>query len=599
MFGELTFRKKIILSQIILFVIFFASLFPFVEKMSAVLVRDSLIEATTELKSHLRKAKNEQQLIEILEKQQNYSFFRMSLINEQGLVIYDTNLKRLLGDKFEPYYPSDTRSEVKDALETGKGYEVAISDTFGGKFAYVAERFQIHGQTYILRTAFPYEQIQDLTETFELGVLLFSFVVLLFFNTLVWLIFSRLTKPIREIIRAITPYQKGEAAELPEITLSRTTGPGDDFSRLASAFNSLSRRIQDQIESLKVERNEKEAILESLGEGVIAVDSKMQVLYINYIACKMLGILRRSILEQPFGPKGEKANQELVERCKMLLIRCQEEGTILTDALTYGSEKKVYLDLVAAPKAHGTGAIIVLQDKTNHYRMLEMGKDFVANASHELRTPITIIKGFAETLSDIPDMSTEMRLDIVEKIGRNCQRMESLVKSLLTLADIENLPETRFHPTDLISMLENCRHTVRSVYPDAQITIEKTEEKLIIGADASLLELAINNLLDNAAKYSDPPAKITIKIESANEDELRIKISDKGKGIPPEDLEHIFDRFYRVDKTHSRRLGGAGLGLSLVKTIISKHDGTIEAASELDRGTTFTITLPYRHHSHL
>lgn len=596
MLGEISFRKKIILSQIILFVVFFALLFPLVEKMASLLVRDSLIESTSELITLLEKASSEQELVQSLQDQEYYSFFRMSIINDNGEVIFDTHLKRLLGDRFRPYYPVKHK-EVEEAFKTGRGYIIATSDTFDRKFAYMAESFQFLGKNYVLRTAFPYQQFQDLTQNFEIGVLIFSFVILLFFNALIWIIFNRLTHPIREIIEAIKPYQK--EIELPQITLSKTLGPKDDFQRLVNAFNSLSQRIREQIENLKNERNEKEAILESLGEGVIAVDEKMNVLYINFIACKILGLSRRQVLLTHLEAPGEKVNQELLQKCRLLLEKCQLTQTILTDSHSFGKERKTYIDLVAAPKAQGMGAIVVLQDKTHHYRVIEMGKDFVANASHELRTPITIIKGFAETLHDMPDLSSEMLKSITEKIGRNCKRMENLVKDLLTLADIENLPETNFQPCDLVSLLENCRHTLLSVYPDAQVILEKFQEKIVLSGDSGLLELAFFNLLDNAAKYSHPPAHITVRIEKSDEEEIKISITDQGRGIPPEDLEFIYERFYRVDKAHSRKIGGTGLGLSIVKTIIQKHDGSIEVASELDKGTTFTILLPIRHHTHL
>lgn len=593
MFSGLSFRKKIIVSQIISFVIFFAALFPFVDKMASRLVRDSLIESTTDLKDLLEKATSERQMINSLKKQEQFAFFRMSIINDKGLVIFDTHLGRLLGENFQPYSPSPHK-EVEEALEKGVGYTIEKSDTFSGRFAYVAETFKFRGRTYILRTAFPFEQIVDLTDNFKIGVLIFSFVVLLFFNALIWFIFNRLTRPIREIIGFIKPYQKGEQTDLPEIQLTKATGPSDDFQRLASAFNSLSKRIQEQIDSLRTERNEKEAILESLGEGVIAVDEKMRVLYINFIACKMLGVNRRHILDKLLEGEGE-----LMQKCHNLLLHCQSEANIVTDSHVLGEEKKTYIDLIAAPKAHGKGAIIVLQDKTSHYRVLEMGKDFVANASHELRTPITIIKGYAETLHDLPDLPREKYVEITEKIGRNCNRMENLVQSLLTLTDIENISENRFIETDLTTVIQNCRHILRSVYSDAEVTIEAPEKKILIGADSGLLELAFINLLDNAAKYSDPPAKITIRLSLFDEEEVKIEISDQGKGIPKEDLENIFGRFYRVDKTHSRRLGGAGLGLSIVKTIITKHDGTISVDSKVGEGTTFTIILPLRHRGRL
>lgn len=594
----MSFRKKIILSQIVAFIVFFAILFPFVEKIAALLVRDSLIESTGELKYSLQNSTSETELIESLRKQQYFSFFRISLINDQGLVIYDTHMGRFLGEEFQPYYPSE-HDEVEEARRKGVGFSIGASDTFGRRFAYVAETFHFQGKIYILRTSFPYNQIQDLTEHFELGVLIFSFVVLLFFNTMIWLIFNRLTKPIREIIQAITPYQRGETPQLPEIRLTQTTGPQDEFLRLANAFNSLSKKIQDQIDDLKAERNEKEAILESLGEGVIAVNEKMTVLYINFIACKMLGVNRRQILDQPLSSGGEKADRELLNKCIDLLRECQKHGNVVTDSLKRGKEKKTYIDLIAAPKAQGMGAIIVLQDKTSHYRVLEMGKDFVANASHELRTPITIIKGYSETLHDLPDLNPEQIAEITEKIGRNCERMENLVTNLLTLADIENLAESRFQEVDLISLIDNCIHTARSIHPDAEIEMKKSRDEIIIGADGGLLELAFINILDNGVKYSNPPAQILIDVDVNEEEEAVLKFQDKGKGIPPEDLDHIFERFYRVDKTHSRKLGGAGLGLSIVKTIIAKHDGTIQVSSILHKGTTFTIILPLRHHSRL
>ena len=593
MLRNLSFRQKLLFSQILVFIFFFAALFPIVEKVSEHLVRDSLIDSTSDLKTYLQSASSEEELISLLKNQTDYTFYRMVLINDKGLVIYDSRISQL-----EPY-PDIKRDEVEEAFEKGVGYTISVSETFGKKFAYVAESFKFQGRTYVLRTAFPYEQIKELVDTFEIGVLIFSFLILLVFNLFLWFIFNRLSQPIREIIQAITPYQKGEQADMPEISILKTASPNDDFQRLASAFNSLSKRIQQQIGSLKEERNEKEAILESLGEGVIAVDGKMQVLYINFIACKMLGCPRRSLLNKPFGGDGPKINQELMQKCKALLQECQEKGDILTSSLAFGGEKKTYIDLIAAPKAHGTGAIIVLQDKSSHYRSLEMGKDFVANASHELRTPITIIKGYAETLHDMPDMSKEMHKEITDKITRNCARMESLVHNLLTLADIENLAENRFQECGLIALLENCRHTLRSVYQETEVTIQTQLDKLIIHADPGLLELAFINLLDNAAKYSGPPAKITIDISTSEEEEAIVKINDQGRGIPPEDLDHIFERFYRVDKTHSRRLGGAGLGLSIVKTIITKHDGTIEVSSKLGEGTTFTVTLPVRHYGRL
>jgi len=255
-------------------------------------------------------------------------------------------------------------------------------------------------------------------------------------------------------------------------------------------------------------------------------------------------------------------------------------------------KQKRYFDAVAVPRGKG-GAILVLQDKTGLHKVIERGRDFIANASHELKTPITIIRGFAETLHDHPELTREVYGEITDKIVSNCQRMDTLVKNLLTLAAVdEGLPRSRLQECDIYDLAEQAKLTILSVHPDAKITIEtKGEEPFYLMADNDLFFQAILNLLDNAVKYSKPPAKVTIRIEKYPS-EFLIRVKDNGVGIPAEDLDRIFERFYAVDKSHSRSLGGSGLGLSIVERIVEKHQGKIEVESQLGKGTTFTITLP-------
>lgn len=354
---------------------------------------------------------------------------------------------------------------------------------------------------------------------------------------------------------------------------------------------SIAKKLRVQSEDLLDECHEKETVMEYLTEGVFSVDATMKIKYVNAIGSKMLGIPKRHLIGKEFPLTPYKKVTPLLEKSAFLLRTCQERQSILTDSVSIGEGKKLYLDLIAAPIPEA-GAVMILQDKSNNHKILEMGKDFVSNASHELRTPITIIKGFAETLQDLPELSTEMLNSITEKIVRNCERMDNLVKNLLTLADIENLPETRFCQCDLVSLAENCRHVLLSVNADTRVEIEKNKEDIIIAADSDLLELAIMNLLNNGVKYSKHKPNLTMKIEQLDEQEVKIEISDQGIGIPSSDLEHIFERFYTVDKAHSRRLGGAGLGLSIVKKIVENHDGTISVESTLGKGTCFSIVLP-------
>ncbi len=226
-----------------------------------------------------------------------------------------------------------------------------------------------------------------------------------------------------------------------------------------------------------------------------------------------------------------------------------------------------------------------------------MGKDFITNASHELRTPITILRGFAETLQDHPELSPQTLKSIAEKIVRTSHRLENLVKSLLTLADIENYSPDQVQTTDLVQLTQNCKQFAAAAHRTSHIAFQSDLESAPIFGDPHLLDLAVMNLIENGIKYSQSPAEIAISIRK-RESEVQLTVQDKGIGIPDADLPHIFDRFYTVDKARSRKSGGTGLGLSIVKTIVEKHKGSVSVASQLGSGSAFTISflLPDRNH---
>ncbi|MEM1282865.1 MAG: PAS domain-containing sensor histidine kinase, partial [Chlamydiota bacterium] len=317
-------------------------------------------------------------------------------------------------------------------------------------------------------------------------------------------------------------------------------------------------------------------------------DNDFIVNYANLAALKFLDLTSEELVGKPFSVTNQP-------KCDELLRLCMESEEALTDDLIEKIEgRKVYFDIVAAPKKEQSGAVLVLQDKSSHYRILEMRKDFIANASHELKTPITIIRGFAETLHDNPTLPEDTTVEITSKIVRNCLRMTSLIKDLLTLADIEHLSESRLTVCDLIHLIDNCEQMLHDAHPTAivNIDIENGKDFNII-ADSQLLELAVINLIENAAKYSNPPAHITISLRHLGE-KVELSVTDKGIGIPKEDIENVFHRFYTVDKAHSQKMGGSGLGLSLVETIIDKHLGKIWVESEVGKGTTFTMQLPIK-----
>lgn len=249
----------------------------------------------------------------------------------------------------------------------------------------------------------------------------------------------------------------------------------------------------------------------------------------------------------------------------------------------------LYRKLLMTKKEHVFEGIVLRQER------LDVGRDFVSNASHELRTPITIIKGFLETMRDMPEISEDLFDEIVKKMLKSCERMESLVKSLLLLADLENCPKGGFEECDLIHLVDEVSYMLISIHQEATIETYFKDDKIRIWANLDLMELAIRNLLENAVKYAKGPARIVIRLEPT-EKSCKIRIRDEGMGIPQKDLPHLFDRFYTVDKTHSRRLGGAGLGLSIVKKIVENHRGSISVTSKLQEWTEFMIEIPLTSH---
>ena len=582
-----SFRQKIFLSYIVVFFLFIALLFPFATRTVNDIIAKSMIERADELIEILQEAPDNFEIISILKNMKHKVFFRVGIYDENRKIIYDSHAKRRLGKNFN-YDQTIDHPEVNEAFETGVGIHEDYSNISEQKMYYLAKAFDFQGKTYVLRVAAPFQYILDFTQNFEIGFLGLATAVLLLFTFMTWFIINHLTNPIQQIVDAVRPYQEGEQTSIPKIDI-KSTNPNDDFGRLANTLNSLSEKIQIHIDTITGERNEKLAVLESLIEGIIAVDNQNKIVYANRASLNFLKMNRGELLGNDF-------NVTSFPQCTKMLEDCVLSGEVLKESFIAKVEgKKVYFDIIAAPKTAGTGAVLVMQDQSFHHKILEMRKDFIANASHELKTPITIIRGFAETLHDNPDLPAEMTIDITGKIVRNCQRMTSLIKNLLTLADIEHISESRLVKCDLSHLIEDCSSMLLEAHPTANLTVNLNEnEDYKIIADPTLLELAIINLMENGAKYSNPPADITVTLEKKGEF-IYLSIADKGIGIPEEDLEHIFQRFYTVNKAHSQKMGGAGLGLSLVETIIEKHSGHISVESKLGVGTKFTIILPIRH----
>lgn len=578
----MTFRQKIFLSYFGAFLLFLTLMYPFAAQTVQKIVIRTMNNRADELIEKLKTAPNDEAMVRRMKDEKPLIFFRAAIITDKQRLLYDT-ANRL----HSPQYSRDRivdHPEVVQAIRNGTGYYEDYSQVLRGqKFVYIARKFDFHGKPYILRAAFPHRFVEELTNDFKMGATAVATIMLLLFSISTWFIINYLTRPMLDIIKAVKPYQDGEVTSLPEIKTGRINSD-DEFGRLANTLNSLASKIQGQINTLTVERNQKEAVLESLVEGVVAVNKEMIVTFANNSALKFFEVEREQLV-------GHNIAEAKDAHCYNMARKCLREQRVLTETYDRGvAQQKQFIDLIGAPIKYSSGAVLVLQDKTNHYRLLEMRKDFIANASHELKTPITIIQGFAETLHDHPTLGPQMTASITEKIHRNCVKMTGLIQDLLALTDIENLPESRLIECDIIQIMDQCCKDVQELFPDASIKLQVEGDSGVMIGDPNLLELAFKNLIENGAKYSEPPADVTVKMKLTDK-MVVVSIADKGYGIPSEEQDRIFQRFYRIESTR-QKVGGSGLGLSIVEMIIAKHFGKIQVVSKVGRGSTFTVQLP-------
>ena len=577
-----SFRKKTLFVHFFLFFICIAIFFSFAGRVVDQVVTRSIIQRTSEMIRKIHKAPNLESMVEYLRTEKRFVFFCITLFDREGLSIYDSH--------FPSASDAEQQPEIIQAIKYGEGIEVRYSPLFRQSMGYAALPFLAHGQEYILRIGMPFTEIQTLSHDFEVVFLTLGIVLFLLYGLVIWMVIHRLSRPIQQIVTAIQPYQEGKVEFIPRIEIGKEIQPKNEFGRLAQTFNALNERIQKQIAHLVEERESTKEILESLGEGVIAVDIDQSITFANHASCRMLGVSFDSLINRKFS-EIQAARQGLIAQCQEIIQLALERTETITYTYTVKEAQKIYFNLIAAPQAKQGGMILVLQDKTSDYEVIEMGKDFIANASHELRTPITVIRGFAETLNDQPHLTEAQTKEITEKIFKTSLRLDALVKSLLTLADIENLSEEQFQWADLISIAENCRQLLLTAHPQVKISLQRRAAQAPIWADADLLSMAVMNLLENAVKYSPVPASIEMTLDHMN-DFAVLGVKDSGIGIPDGDLPRIFDRFYTVNKARSRKFGGTGLGLSIVKSIIEKHQGEVSVVSKLGEGSAFTIRLP-------
>ena len=338
-------------------------------------------------------------------------------------------------------------------------------------------------------------------------------------------------------------------------------------------------------------------LLANMVEGVMVVDQRHVVRLVNDELLDLFDLKQspvgRTVLEALREARVEMIVRETIQRGEPR----QQEVVLESTALGHPPRHfDISVVPIRTPKNEVRGAVVVFHDITRIKQLEVVRQDFVANVSHELRTPLAIFRGYLETLEDTPDMSREESQRILETMKRHSDRLNALVEDLLILTRLEGRQmEAEFSTIrvdaffrQLVRDWSNRRNSGA-----AEIEIEMQDDLPAMDVDALRLEQVMFNLLENAVAYSNPPRRVVLSAARCD-GQIEVRVADNGIGIPPSDLAHIFERFYRVDKGRSRTSGGTGLGLSIVKHIVQSHGGTVHAESELGKGTTIVLRLPLR-----
>ncbi len=511
-----------------------------------------------------------------------YSGTRITVIIPSGKVIGDSGEDP---DKMENH---GRRHEVILALRGNIGDAIRHSSTLQERMLYVAIPVIIEDSIVaVIRTAMSLALIDTTFESITYKIIGAGVLVAFLTAGISFIVSRRLSFPLERMTQGAQLFAKGELSH--RLYIPKT----EEMANLVVALNQMANQLDERIKSVIKHRNELEAVLSSMKEGVIAFDLDERILRINQVAAAMFNkdpweMENRSIQEAI-------RNSELQKFTKNAL----RNGDGLECDIVFYQEKERVLNVHSTTlldaKEERIGILVVLNDVTRLRRLENMRQDFVANVSHEIKTPLTAILGFVETLLQDSDKIPENACRFLSIIDRHVHRLVAIIEDLLNLSRIERDSE-RKEIAMVHAPVEDVIRTAVQVLEvraeEKKIRIEfKCVESMSADMDSPLIEQAVVNLLDNAIKYSEVGS--TIEIHATEKyGEVIISIRDHGIGIDEEHLPRLFERFYRVDKARSRKLGGTGLGLAIVKHIIQAHNGKVTVESRPGKGSTFTLHLP-------
>ena len=512
---------------------------------------------------------------------------RVTFIRHDGLVVGDSNYIVAEMDNHLD------REEIIDAKEHGIGYIIRESDTLNQNMLYVAisTTNNVTEQPYYIRLAFSLAEVEQSISNLTL-VMVVGLVILFVIAALAsYRIALGLTKPLERITQVAKRIKSLDYR-------ARVEGnKQDEIGELGNAINAMAESLQIQMTRIKQNENHLQSVLANMINGIVLMDQTGKILIMNNQAEQILGISARQLIGKHYS--SIKQQYELLQ----LIHEGFDSKTFIHEEITFYYPEERLLELNLVPITEGYqeygGLLLVLQDVSAIRRLERMRSEFVANVSHELKTPIAAVKGFAETLPGGAVKDEETTISFLQIIYDESERLNRLIGDILELSKIESRrARLILTPVEIYQFMADTIQLLDVSAKNKQLIISLDgPRELYIEADEDRLRQIFVNLLSNAISYTPEGGNINIKLEAPTEDVVRIAITDTGVGIPEKDLPRIFERFYRVDKARSRISGGTGLGLSIVKHLVDMHKGTISVTSEVGVGSTFIVELQTIHSS--
>lgn len=512
------------------------------------------------------------------------TIIRVTLIKPDGQVLFDTN-----ADEYElASHLTKDRVEISSAMSGIKGQSTRVSESTHIEYLYVATPIMAEENLIgVLRLATPIHGLElKWKELLYLGI---SWAAVLFIMVILLALFlaKRFVRPVEEIQAVSEKISSGQwDYQFPD---------GADYSyelyNLRNSLDKMRTYVQGRLKKILKQKHELRSILSSVDEGLLTLDNNLEIFHYNSAFIKLFEI------SEKFVSKGEPLEKlllpiEIGEAAKKIL----KGGAGLEMELTYN---KKHINLRLKPLMDGQGALmgvlLVFSDRTKLVKLENMRKEFVSNVGHELKTPLTAIQGYLETMLDGKVDDPELQKKFLKTTHEQTIRLNSLISDILKLSTIEkenDFLEVRLVAVELGTRIEKAIEICQRKARDNKITIvNKVPANLKVKGDERLLEQVLINLLDNAIKFSHSGGVVEIDGELKENGKYQFNVRDFGIGIPQEFHERIFERFYSVDKSRSRELGGTGLGLSIVKHILLTLRAQIFVSSEGQNGTTFSVLI--------